>query len=186
MKRLLISSGLVLLFVMIVWLFTGRSNTSRDIGAEPVTSTVSSWTWKNPFTFKQTVIPPGWKKVENEQLRDAVLALQHNSGKCLIYLTYDESVSNMALPEYLDAVKPMNQKAFNISEFESVTGKDGEEFYQAKGARYLGDSLVDVDIRIWSDGSNGFWETVVMRDMEYKTIEYDARDIVEALTDTTL
>jgi hypothetical protein len=50
----------------------------------------------------------------------------------------------------------------------------------------MGDSLVGVDIRIWSDGVNGFWETVVMTDLEYKTIEYDARELVNVVAETTM
>ena len=188
MQRLFISSTVIAVVVVLVWLFIGRGNTGRIEGEEAATSTatVSSWTWENPYTFKQLVIPSGWNKVENEQLRDAVLALQHDSGKCLIYITYDESVSNLALAEYIDAVTPMNQKEFGITEFTKVTGRGAKEIYQAEGAKYMGDSLVGVDIRIWSDGFNGFWETVVMTDLEYKTIEYDARELVNVVAETTM
>lgn len=186
MKRFTIVTCLAILVAGVIWhfVFNGRTERHETLGSDA--TAVSSWTWENPYTFKQAVIPSGWKKVENEQLRDAVLALQHESGKCLIYITFDESVNNLSLPEYIDAVKPMNQKEFGVSEFTKTTGEDAREIYQAEGAKYMGDSLVSVDIRIWGDGLNGYWETVVMTNMEYKTIEYDGRELVEVLAETTL
>jgi len=186
MKRFAIIIGLAILIAGVIWYFVFSVRTERHEAVGTDAKAVSSWSWENPYTFKRAVIPSGWKKVENEQLRDAVLALQHESGKCLIYITYDESVNNLSLPEYIDAVKPMNQKEFGVSEFTKTSGKDAREFYQAEGAKYMGDSLVSVDIRIWGDGSNGYWETVVITNMEYKTIEYDARELLEVLTETTL
>ena len=184
-KKLIIYSGIGVLVAGLAWHFTFNGGTERRKGTEPQVK-ASAWTWKNPYTFKQAVIPPGWKKIENDQLRDAVLALQHESGKCLIYITYYESVNNLSLTEYIDAVKPMNQKEFGIDDFKKVTGKNGLEYYLGEGAKYMGNSLANIDIRIWSDGSNGFWETVVTVDAEYKTIEYTAGEIVEQLTKTTL
>ena len=186
MKRFAIVIGIAILIAGLIWYFVFSSITERHEAAGSDATEASSWTWENPYTFKQAVIPSDWEKVDNEHLRDAVLALQHVSGKCLIYITYDESVNNLSLPEYIDAVKPMNEKEFGVSEFAETTGKDARQVYQAQGAKYMGDSLVGVDIRIWGDGSNGYWETVVMTNMEYKTIEYDARELVEILTETTL
>ena len=184
-KRLITYSGIGVLVAGLVWYFTFTGRTEQRKEAEPQAQ-ATSWTWENPYTFKKVVIPPGWKKVENDQLRDAVLALQHESGKCLIYITYDESVNNLSLPEYINAVKPMNQKEFGIDDFKKVTGKNGWVYYLGEGAKYMGKSLVNVDIRIWSDGSDGFWETVVTVDMEYKSIEYTAGEIVQLLAETTL
>jgi len=186
MKRFAIVPCLVILVAGCFWYVVFSGKTEPHDVLEPDVTAVSSWTWENPYTSKQAVIPSGWKKVENEQLHDAVLALQHESGKGLIYITYDEPVNNLSLPEYIEAVKPMNQKEFGVSEFAKTIDKDAREFYQAEGAKYMGDNLVSVDIRIWSDGSNGFWETVEMTNMEYKTIEYDGRELVEILTKTTL
>lgn len=184
-KRLIIYPGIGVLVAALVWYFSVSGGKEQQEGAESKVQ-ASSWTWNNPYTFKQVVIPPGWKKIENDQLRDAVLALQHESGKCLIYITYDESVNNLSLPEYIDAVKPMNQKEFGIDDFKKMTDKNGREYYLGEGAKYMGNNLVNVDIHIWSDGSNGFWETVVTVDAEYKTIEYTAGEIVDQLTKTTL
>lgn len=185
MKRPVVFAGIAVLAAAVITYPVYRHFTGRHHAAEQDTATLSSWTWNNPYTNKQVLIPPAWKKVVNDHLRDAVLALQHQSGNCLVYMTYDQSVNHLSAPEYIDAIAPMNRKEYGINELRAVKGKDGSEYYQGEGARYLGDKLVNVDVRIWNDGADGYWETVIMADMEYKSLEYDARDLAGKLWEST-
>ena len=79
----------------------------------------------------------------------------------------------------------MDQKEYGITEFKLETDKNGREIYTAEGAKYMGDNLVGIDIRIWSDGSDSFWGSVETTDLEYKPLEYDAKELVIALAETT-
>ena len=185
MQRILIVFTLVVLILTLVWFYILTGKTSVDERTESDTPPATSWAWKNPYTSKQAVIPAGWSRIKSEQFKDAVLALQHDTGKSLIYITYDKPVNQMTLEEYIDAVKPMNQKEYGITEFTAATDKSGREIFEAEGAKYMGDNLVGIDIRIWSDGSDSFWETVETTDMEYKALEYDAKELVNTLAETT-
>lgn len=185
MQRILIVFTLVVLTVTLVWFYilTGKTNTDERVESKTVLA--AAWAWKNPHTFKQALIPAAWSRIETEQFKDAVLALQHESGKSLLYLTYDQPVNQMTLQEYIDAVQPMNQKEYGITEFIAVTDKNGREIYEAESAKYMGNKLVGIDIRIWSDGSDSFWETVETTDMDYKNLEYDAKELANTLAETT-
>lgn len=185
MQRFLIVFTLVLLIITLVWFYILTGKTEGDERADSDTAPTASWTWKNPYTFKQAVIPAGWSRIKTGQFQDAVLALQHETGKSLIYIIYDKPVNQMTLEEYIDAVKPMNQKEYGITEFTAATDKSGKEIYEAEGGKYMGDNLVGIDIRIWSDGSDSFWESVETTDMEYKNLEYNAKELVTALAETT-
>lgn len=185
MQRVLILATLIVLIVSLVWIYIRIGNTKDGEQAESDGHTAAAWNWKNPYTFKEAAIPAGWSKIESEQFQDAVLALQHESGKSLIYITYNQPVNQMTLQEYIDAVKPMNQKEYGVTEFKAATDKSGREIYEAEGAKYMGDNLVGIDIRIWSDGSDSFWETVETTDLDYKPLEYDARELANILAETT-
>lgn len=188
MKRKIIYISVVVVVILAAvlgWHFAVMEKPKQREGTQQDVAPASPWTWKNPYTSKQANIPVGWRKVDNEHLKDAVLALEHESGKCLIYITYDESVNHLSLPEYVNAVKPMNLKEYGINEFKDIKNKNGWEYYLGEGAKYMGDDLVNVDVRIWSDGEEAYWESVVMANTEYKSIEYAAGDLVEVLAGTT-
>ena len=135
MQRILILFTFVVLIITLVWFYVLTGKTDGDKRVESQTVPVSSWAWKNPYTFKQALVPAGWSRIESEQFRDAVLALQHESGKSLIYITYDNPVNQMTLEEYVDAVQPMDQKEYGVTEFKAMTDKSGREFYEADGAK---------------------------------------------------
>ena len=185
MQRFLIVFTLVVLAATLVWFYFLTGKTGGNERVDSTTALAAAWAWKNPYTFKQALIPAEWSRIESKQFKDAVLALQHESGKSLIYITYDKPVNQMTLQEYIDAVKPMNQKEYGITDFKAVNDNNGRKFYEAGGAKYMGDSLVGIDIRIWSDGSDSFWESVETTNMDYKNLEYDAKELANTLAETT-
>ena len=185
MKPLLMAVILVIIAAIVVSIiYRGDENRDQPLFVSGPSES-RSWTWENPYTFKRVLVPSTWKQVTNPNLTDTVLTLQHESSKSLVYILYEEPVEYMTLSEYMDVIKPMNKTEFGIEEFDTAKDKNGLQYYYAESARYLGNNLVGIKVRIWNDGLNSFWETVQMTDIEYKSIEYDANELVEKLIETT-
>lgn len=185
MKTIIVFVALAVIAIVVILGFQLTGN-DTDKQVVDTTSAVSEpWIWENPYTFKQALVPAVWKQTENTKLQDTVLTLQHESGKSLVYILYEEPVDYMTLSEFIDVIKPLNQQEFGIDDFQEAKDKAGNNFYHAGSARYLGNSLVGIKVSIWSDGTNSFWEAVQMTDLEYKAIEYDAEEVVKLLIETT-
>lgn len=144
------------------------------------------WVWENPYTFKKVTIPGQWQKTQAKQVKDTLLALEHESGKSVVYIVYETSEKPMSLKEYVKVMKKANTRELGTSDFEKRSDKDGREYYYAGGAKYFGDELVNTRVRIWSDKADHFWRMVSMTNGDYEELDYDAKGVEELLYQTTL
>lgn len=144
------------------------------------------WVWENPYTFKSVSLPTDWKVVEGEGVQEALLALQHRTGKSLIYILNEEGIEVITLEEYVESLTTTSQEELGFEQFEVITDEFGNDIYQGSGAKYLGENLVGTYIRIWSSETNHFWRAVAMTNMEYKSLEFSARELIQLLEGSTL
>lgn len=183
-KAVFLVTGFVVLVILV--LIINRWILSDDDSLIPSASdnTDTHWTWTNPVTAGEVAIPSVWQKTEDKVNKEALLTLTHNSGKSLIYMVYETSSENMSLSEYAGGAKNSLQKGLGIDQFEL---RDEEyRFYEAEGAELFGEVVAETRVRIWSDKGNRFWQAVVITDQDYRDLEYEAREIVDSLMETTL
>ena len=118
---------------------------------------------------------------ENEQMQEAMLSVQHSSGRSLVYIMNEESLENLSLEEYLDAVKPQISSELGIDDFDIIEDLEIGQYAEANGAKYMGNTLAGTYIRLWLGDDREFWRTASITNMEYKSLEYEARELVEML-----
>ena len=178
MKNKMIDRIFILIIIVSVCVSCDVSDPS-DPSPEMVIN--EPWSWENPYSFESITILEGWRQTNSEQLQEAMLTLQHSSGRSLVYIMNGESLDNLSLEEYLDVIKPFLSSELGIDQFDTIEDPEMGQYAQASGAKYMGDTLAGTYIRIWMIGEREFWRSVSITNMEYKSLEYEARGLVELL-----
>lgn len=174
----------IVVFIIIACLcFSCGQSDVPDQATEPTIN--ESWVWENPYSFATITIPAGWQEAGSEQMEEAMLSLQHSSKHSLVYIMNEESLDDLSLEDYLEAIKPLISAELGIDDFETVQNPEAGHYVQATGAKYLGNTLAGTHIRIWSTGGRDFWRSVAITNMEYKSLEYEARELTEKLMDSS-
>ena len=176
---------MIIVLPLSVFVYKSNTNNTDQSITSDSNEEETTWVWENPMTFHQVSIPSVWRITEGEQVQDAVLALEHKSGKSLVYIINEEPNENMSLSDFVEALKLANQKELGTDEFELTNDEYGDEIFQAEGARYLGKSMVATQVRVWSNGPYNFWRTVTMTNSEYKALGFEAQNLVEILAEST-
>lgn len=162
-----------------------RNNPAPVTVSLPQMST-SAWEWENPYTFRLVSIPADWQRASTDALSVTVLALSHATERSLVYLTYEETIDVMSLEEYVEFMRPANNRELGTEEFSTTLDEQGREVFVSSGAKYFDDKLVLTNIRIWSDQPSHFWRSVSITDAEYRDLEYRALDLLQRLEESTV
>ena len=145
----------------------------------------TNWVWENPVTFKKISIPSAWQKAEGAGTEETLLTLAHQTGKSLINIINEETLEDISLADYVEALQDSNQQELGTSEFETIETIDGVQLYLSEGSRYINEKIVGSRVSIWSYEPNNFWRSMMMTNLEYKELEFESKKLVKMLEDSS-